>query len=213
MIDHTTGQPVSTVDRPPRRTFRLLDAMVLIATTAVGLAFVRYSRMKYFAWEPPVAPDRLIYHTLIMISRAVYGALPVLYGLCAAVVVSSLGSTGSRRKEFTTIRPGIAACTAALVALLTGLVFRLLNYAVGHSGVLWSKPTVDMLLTRGDAFLWSPPAIDKLLMESGPGSIAAVFAVWGVQCLSGLWRPVPEWPDRLGRALGWLLLLWALTPL
>jgi hypothetical protein len=37
--------------------------MVLVAVMAVGLTLVRYSQMRYFAWEPPV-PDRVIYHTL-----------------------------------------------------------------------------------------------------------------------------------------------------
>ena len=210
MIDHTTGQAASTKGRPARPRFRLVDAMVLIAAMAVGLTLVRYSQMRYFAWEPPV-PDRVIYHTLIMISMAVYGALPILYGLCTAVVATGLRSTRPRREEFT-LRPGLAACTAALVALLTALIVRLLSYAVGNPGVLWSRQPVDLLFATAYAYLLSPHALDSLLMEAGVGSISAVLAVWAIQHLCGLWHAVPEWPDRLGRVLGWLFLLWTLTP-
>ena len=40
----------------------------------------------------------------------------------------------------------------------------------------------------------------------------AILAIWGLQKLSGAWQPVAEWPDRLGRALGCIFLLWLLTP-
>jgi hypothetical protein len=211
MIDVPPDRAVSTKVRPARQHFRLFDAMVLIAAIAVGLAFVRYSQMRYFVWDEPLTPDRLSYHALIQLGKPVYGILPILYGLCAAVVATGLRSMRPRREEFT-LRPGLAACTAALVALLTALIVRLLSYAVGSPGVLWSRHPVDLLFATAYAYLLSPHAIDSLLMEAGVGSISAVLAVWAIQGLCGLWHPVPEWPDRLGRALGWLLLLWALTP-
>ena len=211
MIDAPADQTVSAKGQPARQSFRLVDAMILIAATAVGLAFVRYSQMRYFVWEKPEAPDRVIFYTLAAIGRPVYGTLPILYGLCAAIVATVLRGARPCREEFT-LRPGLAACAAALVALITAAVVRLLSYAAGNPGVLWSKQPLDVLLATADTYLWSPPAIDALLMDAGVGSISAVLAVWCLQRLCGLWHPVPEWPDRLGRALGTVLLLWALTP-
>jgi Sulfatase len=120
-----------------------------------------------------LVPDRVIYHTLIMISRAAYGALPILYGLCTAVVAIGLRSTRQRREEFT-LRPGLAACTAALVALLTALIVRLLSYAVGNPGILWSRQPVDLLFATAYAYLLSPQAVDSLLMEAGVGVVLLV---------------------------------------
>jgi hypothetical protein len=211
MIDDTTGHAVSTTGRQAHQRFRLFDAMVLVAATAVGLSLARYSQMRYFAWEPAPIPDRVIYYGLILITRWFYGVLPVVYGLCAAVVATGLRSTRPRREEFT-LRPGLAACTAALVALLAALIIRLLSYALGRPGVVWSKHPTDVLLATSYGYLWSPEAIDSMFMEAGVGSISAVIAVWSLQRLCGLWQPVPEWPDRLGRVLGSLFLVWALMP-
>jgi hypothetical protein len=96
--------------------------------------------------------------------------------------------------------------------LLAVLSAKLLAYAVGHPGVLWSKQPSYVLFATAHANFWSPDAIDALIQEAGVHAISATLAVWVLQRLSGRWRPVPEWPDRLGRALGWLFLLWALTP-
>jgi hypothetical protein len=49
-------------------------------------------------------------------------------------------------------------------------------------------------------------------MVAGAAAIPAILAVWLVQLFCGLWNPVPEWADRLGRVLGSILLLWMLTP-
>jgi hypothetical protein len=51
-----------------------------------------------------------------------------------------------------------------------------------------------------------------LLYAAGSAAMPAVLAVWLLQLLAGLWKPVPEWTDRLGRLLGFVLLFWMLTP-
>jgi len=129
MTNTSSAETVPFVSRPTPRRFTLFDAMALIAATAVGVAFIRYSHLRYFAREEPAVPDRLLYHTLYTI----------------------------------------------------------------------------------DAFC-SPRAIDTLFMAAGAGAMPAVLAVCLVRLLCGLWNPVPEWPDRLGRVLGYILLLWMLTP-
>jgi hypothetical protein len=204
--------------------------MALIAATAVGLAFVRYSQTRFFVWEEPAVADRLVYHTLYQTGQVVYWILPVLYGLCAAVVATVLRGKRPWREEICH-RPGPAACAAALVAMLAALVFHVLDYAVGKfPGVLWSahddlfgSPALDRLVANRpsaldrlvamayDAF-GSPRTVAWLFAAAGDGAIPTILVVWMLQLLCGLWNPVPEWPDRLGRILGLIFLLWMLTP-
>jgi hypothetical protein len=201
----------ATLGPSPRR-LTLKGAMALIAATAVGLALVRYSQLRYFAWQEPANPDKLVYHTLLRIGYVLYGSLPVLYTLCAVVVLAGLRGTRPCRQEFS-VRPGLAACTATLVASLAACVFRWLNYAVGSSpGVLWSKHPFDVLIATAPDQFWSPKAVDVIFMSAGQAAMPAILAVWMLQRLCGLWKPIREWPDRLGRALGCIFLLWMLTP-
>ncbi len=70
----------------------------------------------------------------------------------------------------------------------------------------------DVLVRTAYGAFCSPSAIDSLFAAADASAIPAVLAVWVVQLLCGLWNPVPEWPDRLGRVLAFILLLWMLTP-
>jgi hypothetical protein len=212
MNKRTLDQALPAGDRLPARRLTLKGAMALIAATAVGLALIRYSQSRYFAWEEPANPARLVYHTLYTIGRIVYGCLPILYALCTAVVVAGLRGARPRKVEFS-VRPGIAACAAALVAAVAAVVFRVLSYAVGRSpGVLWSKHAFDVLMATAPGVFWSPGGVDLLFQAAGNAAMPAILAVWGLQRLCGAWKPIQEWPDRLGRAMGWTFLLWMLTP-
>ena len=185
--------------------------MGVVAAVAGGLALIRYSQMRYFIWQEPIDSSRLVYHTLLHVGWAVYGSLPVLYALCAVVVLAGLRGTRPRREEFT-LRPGLAACTAALVALVGSVVFRLLYYAIGrYPGIYWARHAFDVLIATAPG-LWSPNGIDELFQAAGDAAMPAILAVWMLQYLCGRWHAIPEWPDRLGRALGWIFLLWMLTP-
>jgi len=186
--------------------------MALIAATAVGLAIIRYSHMRYFTWEEPARPGVLVYHTLYTIGHFVYGMLPVFYALCA-VVVARVFRNGGTRPAALSRSPGTAACFAALVAMLAALVFRVVGYAVGrYPGVLWTAHPVDVIGATAYRAFCSPEGVDALFMTAGAAAMPAVMAVWLVQLLCGLWIPIPEWPDRLGRVLGFIFLLWMLTP-
>jgi hypothetical protein len=171
----------------------------------VGLALIRYSLSKCFVWEEPAMPGRIVYITFINIGRLVYGTMPVCFALCATIVVSGLRDPRPRRQEFAS-RPGLAACATALVAFAVAVFLRLLGYAV----IGMTRP-IEVFLAKAPE-LWSPTGIDALLQFAGNGAMPAILTVWGLQRLSGAWQPIAEWPDRLGRALGWIFLLWLLTP-
>jgi hypothetical protein len=198
-------------NRPELRKFTIFDAMIIIAATAVGLAVIRYSHLRYFAWEEPAVSDRRVYHTLYTIGHLVYGVLPILYALCAAVVVSVL-RRGRSWRDTLACSPGSAACFAALMMALAALVFRLLDYAARNPGVLWSDNPFDVFHATAYRAFCSPGAIDSLFSEAGAAAMPAVLAIWLIQLFCGLWNPVQEWTDRLGRVLGFILLSWMLTP-
>jgi hypothetical protein len=201
--------PASTP--PPARKLTLKAAMALVAATAVGFGLIRYSQLRYFAWDEPAASGRLVYHTLLHISKLGYGCLPVLYALSAVVVGAGLRGARPRREQFS-VRPGLAACAAAQVALAAAIVFLILNYAIGRNpGVYWSTHSYDVLTNTAPG-LWSPKGIEELFAAAGDGAMPAILAVWMLQWLCSAWKPAPEWPDRLGRAVGWIFMLWMLTP-
>ena len=182
-----------------------MDVMTLIAAAALGLAVIRYSQLRLFVWEEPAQPGKLVYITFLNIGRFVYGTLPILFALCATVVVAGLRGPRPRKQEFAS-HPGLAACATALVAFAVAVFLRLLSYAV----IGMTRP-IEVFLAKVPE-LWSPPGIDALLQSAGGGAMPAILTVWGLQKLSGAWQPIAEWPDRLGRVLGCIFLLWLLTP-
>ena len=195
---------------PPARKLTLKAAMALVAATAVGLGLIRYSQLRYFAWDEP-ASGRLVYHTLLHISKI--DTVAFQSSTRFPPWWSGAGLRGARppREEFS-VRPGLAACAAANLALAAAIVFRMLSYAIGRNpGVYWSTHSYDVLVNTAPG-LWSPKGIEELFAAAGDGAMPAIVAVWMLQRLCGAWKPTPEWPDRLGRALGWIFMLWMLTP-
>ncbi len=179
--------------------------MAVIAATAVGLASIRYSMSRAFVWEPPAQPRLPVYNTCYNVGKLLYGTLPILFALCATVVVAGLRGPRPRRQEFAS-RQGLAACATALVAFAVAAFLRLLGYAV-----IWMTRPIEVFGEKAPE-LWSPEGIGTLFRYAGEGAMPAILTVWGLQRLSGTWQPIAEWPDRLGRALGWIILLWLLTP-
>ncbi len=205
MTLHARDQTVPLSDRPAARRFTLKDAMTLIAAAAVGLTFIRYSLSGSFTWEAPAQPGKIVYNTCYNTGKLLYGIVPILLALCATVVIAGLRGPGPRRREFAT-RPGLAACATALVAFAVAAFLRLLDYAM-----IWMTRPIEVFEAKVPE-LWSPEGIAALFRYAGEGAMPAVLTVWGLQRLSGMWHPIAEWPDRLGRALGWIFLLWLLTP-
>jgi hypothetical protein len=205
MNTHARDQTVPLIDRPAARRFTLKDAMTLIAAAAVGLTFIRYSLSGCFTWEAPAQPGKIVYNTCYNTGKLLYGIVPILFALCATVVVAGLRGPRPRGQEFA-VRPGLGACAAALVAFAVAAFLRLLGYAV-----IWMTRPIEVFGAKAPE-LWSPEGIAALFRYAGEGAMPAVLTVWGLQRLSGMWQPIAEWPDRLGRALGWIFLLWLLTP-
>jgi hypothetical protein len=163
---------MTTAD-PGHRRFRLLDAMILVAATAVGLGLSRaiYSGLLAQTRNP----------RLTAMQRAVSWAW--LFAPCVAMQAVGLTARlmlrprpGRRRLMR---RPGMAACST--VALLTGLTG------------LTSLPEVlrKGLARPHESFYFWPVATGW-----------AVAAAWASLALGGRWRFVRGWEEWTGLLLG-----------
>lgn len=117
-------------------------------------------------------------------------SVPLAWAL--AVVGISLGRPGDRR-AFRRGAPGLHACLAVTVGA-AAIILSEASYGVLNS---WSAPWI-----QGPWIHYS----FRMTAEYAGGSVAVA---WLALVATRRWRPVPTWPDRLGRLIGayWLLLL------
>ncbi len=186
-----------------RRRFTLLDAIVLIAATAVGLlgfrAFFR-DVLDALPWTNVVegvsraTPGQLGRFAVYLL---LVGGPPFLACLSVALLVLRLRPPRPRRPAR---QPGTAASLAVVVTLLLGggLLFTVL-------GFLWC---------RGDLDLSADDAILSFLLS--PLITTTIVASWLWRACDGGLRPEPSWIDRAGRAnaAAWIALgtlaVWAI---
>jgi len=174
------------MSREARRRFTLLDAMVLVAATAVGIALARgylgaFGRT--FFGTPPIYGLHRFWAA---------GASPCLTAWALALI-GLRWPTPRRRRKRVIRQPGDAACMAT---------------AVGAASVaVLSSLTFYRMTNQGQQDVWAV----MLAMNLSPSVAAAVSAVWLMILLDGRWRPRADWIDAAGRVLGigWLLLLLA----
>jgi hypothetical protein len=166
---------------PPRRRFTMLDILVLVAATAVGLASAR--------WYPAVEGLRTSTRPLNdRIANAVYLAsnvtVPLLLAWSVADLILCLRGPRPPIRRLAR-QPG---AIAALVATAVGVF----DLAVVIAGVA-SHPGHTMTFV----------ARVRIMASNAPMVIApGVFGAWMTLALCGLWRPDRSWLDRFGRVLG-----------
>jgi len=169
----------------PRR-FTLIDAMVLIAATAIALVPIRI-----FLWESWHFPDELsaaeIWRTGLDVN---VNLIPL--ALTLSFALSLLGMRKPRpniRRVYR--RPGMAACTAALVYAVLSVT--------GYVGFLYFTNALGNVKfdSNNVITLWIRIGMQPMFLLGG-----AVASVWIVLWLSGVWRAERSWIDRAGRALG-----------
>jgi hypothetical protein len=178
----------------PRRCFTLLDAMVLVAATAVGLTLARPLSDEPFPLHhlkegllPGLAP--LTRHVILGWSLVVTWTL--------ALLVMGWGrSRLLKRRRFAT--PGFAACVVAVSMLGLEVAFAASYWAI--RGWMGPSPRVNDYLAllrslKHGAFI-------------APSIGFAVAAWWMTMALSSRWRPARDWLDRSGRVVGalWIAL-------
>lgn len=171
------------MEAPKGRRFTLLDVMILIAATAAGLAFVRFTLpdtwRQFGARRGP--PSRWSW----LVKATGFGAI----GTSPLVACWSLALSALRlrrpRPPWRRLRgrPGfVAGVAAGIGSAFGGAIF--VPYYLNHQ-----------------------PGGEWALLASYPMGYA-IAGAWAALALTGRWRPTPDWFDRLGRALGvyWIAL-------
>ena len=161
------------------RRFTLLDAMVLVAATAVGIAGARL----YLAAAAELVSARVssvIYFRIDAVS-------PCLSAWSVALIALRLGPPRPPLRRLV-LQPGIAACLVAAVAL----PFTAADDRLGHFAQ--SEPW------------YSHRFIYDLCIGLPRTAATGVAMTWLVIGLGGRWRRSSDWLDLAGRMLGvaWL---------
>ncbi len=170
------------------RRFSLLDAMALVAATAVGLALHR----AFWSEAPPFVqardPRGILLRVMIFLTP--------LAAMWTAAVLALSTRPRQRRWRRVFLRPGAAVCCAAVSALVVGIA--VLGFGLGAGSPY---------------FLISSLMLFGLPTTAG----ATVVSTWILLILVQGYRPSADWADRLGRLLGlywmaWLpILAWSLV--
>jgi hypothetical protein len=170
-----------------QRTFKIADAMILIAASAIGLFLARKKLSPGF--EPFPRSAELIPN---VVSAWAALLIPGLEVVTSAVALLSLRHPKPPLKRLT-LRPGFVACGTAAVILAIGVAVQGLYLGVGAVLRHWSGG-------------WVP------YQYAGPGFLGshvsqisyAVAVCWAMMAAGGRWRPDPGWVDRLGRGFGFV---------
>ena len=162
----------------------LVDAMILVAATGVGLAFIRaWSPVFYtFPYTPIPPPTWIEWSSFVVPAWAFYlMPLPAAWSL-ATVAIRSLHPRPPLRLAM--IQAGSAAMISASLAIALGLLY---------------------LLTDSRLRSWHLGPFEYATYSAG----VAVGAVWVVLASGGIWKAERTWVDRLGRVLGvyWLMMI------
>jgi len=165
------------MSRPARRRFTILDAMVMAAATAVGLAYLRAVLPAGWWWNPGISPPR----RTLAITFGTISCLSTPWMI--AILYLRLRRPRAQLRRLTR-QPGVMACCAALAAMIPALIHVAL-YATFRESYSWSKWTID--------------AAWICAHELSGGSVAGA---WLALALSGRWRAEPDWIDRFGGLLG-----------
>jgi hypothetical protein len=191
----------------PRRRFRLLDAMILVAATAAGCALsqpVSHALVGDLSWEtlpeiwnPPYRSSLTDWDVLE--ERAILVAcltMPLVFVWTLALIPIRLVGPRPPFRRLTR-QPGMMAACATMMAI----AFIGLQFAAGLTVIGWDS-TCELVLGYSSAFV---PTLIGL----------AVSVSWMTLLVGRRWRAEPSWVDRLGRALGvfWILSAFAVIVL
>lgn len=183
------------------RRFRLLDAMILVAATAVGCAgtnvlFANPDPNAIFTWRVFSELKDALFEgrdtemrsmAAVMLCGEILGVCsPIVAAWCVALIV--LRWIGPRPRWRRLARePGLVACCASTLSLVV----------LGGHGIIYALGLRYQTLID---FIDDPVGLGLILSTMIIGM--AVLAAWMTLLLGGRWRAEPTWIDRLGRAIG-----------
>jgi hypothetical protein len=159
--------------RMSNRRFTLIDAMALVAATAVGLTMARAYDPR-FSGEP--LPDFL---------KRGWGAPACLMVALALVLILLMSQRHSPRHAL--LEPGMAACYSSAMAVVFSITLNALHLLV--SGRLLTQAT-------------SAELFNYVAHDARPLIPWAVAGAWLSLAAMGHWRSATSWIERTGRAIG-----------
>jgi hypothetical protein len=127
---------------PPRRLFNLVDAMVLVAATAVGLGIARGIRDGLWTLTNPSVNVSQVGPALLLAARWTVLAYPFLVAWTIALLLLLFRPRRFRPSPGDLLnQPGRAACGAAAMAITIGTVnlAALILVYMARSGTPWNS--------------------------------------------------------------------------
>jgi hypothetical protein len=200
-----------------RESFRIQHAMLGIAATALGLAWVQaeWEPIRLFAGQFAEKPslsawylgDRPLYQmTRVAIRTGLYGGTAIA---CPVMVLLLLLERrgGRRRPIWRARRPGAVGCLAGTIVLVFELVHQAIRSTAAVHVVHFVTKAPEHARYLGwdfDTFTelrkWDPLQTTLIGMPRQAGLV--VGGAWLALILAGAWRPQPTWIDRAGRIVG-----------
>lgn len=178
------------------RPFRLLDAIILTAATAIGCAGMRWvlagdnPALVFAAWIKDLTHSPDLVKTAFFTYALTMSLVPfcVAWTICFFPIrLAGPRSTGRRLAR----QPGMAAACASGVALA------FLTFLCACAAYWWGDPVSD----------FAPECLVAVPVFVG----LAVLVSWTTLLLGRTWRSEPSWIDRLGRAFGFYWIVAALV--
>jgi hypothetical protein len=178
-----------TKKRFPQRKFRPYDALILIATLAIGMGLTGFYLPEMF--DNSKADLGGPTQWLLASFALVLACLPIPAALGVGIGVSRLLTPHPSRRRLA-CQPGFVACLANSFGVVV----------IAASLLVISVYKVDEVLR----FQLPRAMLAKihLPMIIGPGVICG----WALLVIGKRWCPEPSWVDRAGRALGVFWISW-----
>jgi hypothetical protein len=173
----------------PLRRFNLIDAMVLIAATAISLAFVQFQGLPWILaekWFPP--EDNILRPPEDGDLAAVISSFLVPWTI-ALIILRFQRPRPTRRSLF--LRPGFVACAIASAMMVFLCLDEYRQRVIAYQSFI--TPSVQYLV-----------ALNYRISIS-----FATAGLWVLMAICGQWRAEASWIDRAGRAVGtlWIILI------
>ena len=205
------------------RKFTIIDALALVVATCLGLAGVRATllgssselselalrfpglgvpRIDDFYWPTADQSGVPVYlQYMLTITNSIRLAEPALMAWSVVLLLLRLRRPRPHWSRMI-LQPGtIVGVVSVLVLLLESLQLGFITFLYRVSGFEFWK---------GDHWNHQWVAVRSWVLEASWQVALGVFITWSILALSRQWQPEPSWIDRMGRILG---LLWILSAL
>jgi hypothetical protein len=189
------------------RSFGLRDMMLIVAAAAIGMVATRYEWEQISGrwWYKNVRPYEQCQTILMFLS-------PYIALWTVSLLIMRLIPPRPTLKRIGRQPGTVAAVAACAVLILIAGWLALTTYAgiLMYSTMGYEYPSGRGM---GSGFLVHGNRIGSAIVAYGDRIAVAVAGAWIALAASGRWRPERSWIDQLGRAVGWVwivfgVLLW-----